>query len=74
MGQFEKLSQTLAKKVPDPFNMGIKDVSLAFGVCYDTAQRWSRRSGFPRPFMAGARPRWRLDDLVWWALRKREDT
>lgn len=73
MGQFENLCKSLARKVPDPFRMGIKDVSLAFGVCYDTARRWSKQRDFPRPFMAGGRPRWQLTDLVWWALRTNQD-
>ena len=70
MSRFNTLYDDMARKVPDPSRMGLKDVALAFGVCYDTAQRWSKNRDFPRPALFGRRPRWRLEDLAWWALRE----
>lgn len=70
MSTFTTLRSSLARKVRDPGDLGLKDVAAAFGVSYGTARRWAKLPGFPRAFRAGSRPRWTLDDLIFWALRE----
>ena len=69
MSNFERLREDMARKVRDPSIVSLKGLAAAFDVNYGTARRWMKQPGFPPPFYAGSRPRWRLDDLVWWALR-----
>ncbi len=71
MSSFEQIRTRLLNKVDkrrEEFTL--KDVSVACDVHYNTAWKWSRSEGFPMPLRIGRRPRWLVDDLVWWMMRE----